>query len=166
MNRWITNIEAWIAKGFLLAVFIVVVLQVFTRYVLNAPLSWTEEVARLCLVWLTFSSAILVANRDDHLTVVLVYDRLPGKISRLVDIIGRTIGAATSAVMGFAGFVMSSLMADVRLPATDLPVMLLYSASCIGFFLIFIHSVWNIVAVIRSDDDVHHGSGTTVKVAS
>ena len=33
---------------------LVILLQVFFRYVLNAPLSWPEEAARYLMVWMTF----------------------------------------------------------------------------------------------------------------
>lgn len=41
----------WAATGFFIALLVLVVFQVVTRYVLhNAPV-WTEEVARYCMVW-------------------------------------------------------------------------------------------------------------------
>ena len=41
----------WVATGFFIALLILVVFQVVTRYILqNAPV-WTEEVARYCMVW-------------------------------------------------------------------------------------------------------------------
>ena len=41
----------WVATGFFIALLVLVVFQVVTRYVLhNAPV-WTEEVARYCMVW-------------------------------------------------------------------------------------------------------------------
>ena len=41
----------WLATGFFIALLILVIFQVVTRYLLhNAPV-WTEEVARYCMVW-------------------------------------------------------------------------------------------------------------------
>jgi TRAP-type C4-dicarboxylate transport system permease small subunit len=41
----------YVATGFFIALLVLVVFQVVTRYVLhNAPV-WTEEVARYCMVW-------------------------------------------------------------------------------------------------------------------
>ncbi len=41
----------WVATGFFIALLILVIFQVVTRYLLhNAPV-WTEEVARYCMVW-------------------------------------------------------------------------------------------------------------------
>jgi len=41
----------WAATGFFIALLVLVVFQVVTRYLLhNAPV-WTEEVARYCMVW-------------------------------------------------------------------------------------------------------------------
>lgn len=46
--------RAWIA---LAAITLVILLQVFYRYVLNSPLSWPEEAARYVMVWMTFPAA-------------------------------------------------------------------------------------------------------------
>lgn len=35
--------------------------QVFFRFALNSPLVWSEELARLLLVWVTFIGAAVVA---------------------------------------------------------------------------------------------------------
>lgn len=41
----------WVATGFFIALLLLIIFQVVTRYILqNAPV-WTEEVARYCMVW-------------------------------------------------------------------------------------------------------------------
>ena len=45
------------ALFFLAAMTIVILIQVFCRYVLNNPLSWPEEAARYMMVWMTFLAA-------------------------------------------------------------------------------------------------------------
>ena len=42
------------------ALLVLIALQVFTRYVLQASLPWTEEVARMVLVWMVMLGADLV----------------------------------------------------------------------------------------------------------
>ena len=45
-------------------------LQVFFRYVLNASLSWSEELTRLLFVWLTFLGFGLAAQRGALPTIL------------------------------------------------------------------------------------------------
>jgi len=41
----------YVATGFFIALLVLVVFQVVTRYLLNNAPVWTEEVARYCMVW-------------------------------------------------------------------------------------------------------------------
>lgn len=50
---------------------------VFWRYVLNEPLKWTEEAGRLVYLWIVFLGAVMLAEKDQHLQVTLLVDRLP-----------------------------------------------------------------------------------------
>ena len=59
-----TNRLAALASGLLLVVLLVsVALQVFYRYVLLAPLVWSEEIARYCMVWITFLAGGLAISQ-------------------------------------------------------------------------------------------------------
>ena len=58
--------------GWLLLISVVLnVLQVFTRYGLNDPLFWTEEMIRYTTVWLTFAGAAAASLYGDHMDMNL-----------------------------------------------------------------------------------------------
>ncbi|MEM7021072.1 MAG: TRAP transporter small permease [Pseudomonadota bacterium] len=58
--------------------------QVFFRFALDSPLIWSEELARLLLVWVTFVGAAVVAWDGTHLNVDVVFSRLPARIKAWV----------------------------------------------------------------------------------
>lgn len=52
----------------ILAVLVTVVfLQVIFRFVLQSPLAWTEELARYCLIWITFLGAAYAMSLKAHI---------------------------------------------------------------------------------------------------
>ena len=61
-----------------IAVFLVLILacvmQVFFRFVLNHSLSWTEELARYCFIWMHMLGASLLIEGSGHATVTAVLD--------------------------------------------------------------------------------------------
>ena len=57
--------------------FVLVVLQVFFRYVLNRSLFWSEELVRFALVWSVMLGSAVVAYRGEHLRI----DALDGLLS-------------------------------------------------------------------------------------
>jgi len=45
---------------------VLVSVQVITRYIFNNPISWTEEMARFILVWITFIGAAISLKQNQH----------------------------------------------------------------------------------------------------
>lgn len=50
--------------------------QVFMRYIMDAPLTWSEEAARITFIWLTFIGAGLAFQRRENLRILLLPDAL------------------------------------------------------------------------------------------
>lgn len=70
----------------IMAVMVVnVVWQVFTRFVLATPSSYTEELARYLLIWLTLLGSAYATGQRLHLAVDVVSVRLPAAARRRVD---------------------------------------------------------------------------------
>ncbi len=51
--------------------------QIFMRYVMHAPLTWSEELARMTFVYLTFIGAGLAFHRRENLRLGVLTDALP-----------------------------------------------------------------------------------------
>jgi TRAP-type C4-dicarboxylate transport system permease small subunit len=64
------------ALVFLGIMVIALFVQVFTRYIMNASLSGTEELARYCFVWCTMLGAGICVASDDHAAVTILNDSL------------------------------------------------------------------------------------------
>ena len=62
----------------------VVVAEVFARYVLNASISFSEELSRLLFVWAGFLSASLALREGLHIGMDLVFRRFAGTPRRVV----------------------------------------------------------------------------------
>jgi TRAP-type C4-dicarboxylate transport system permease small subunit len=82
--------EDWLTLAVFWGMVTCVVLQFFTRYVLNNSLAWTEEVAAVALVVVVFLGAVMCVRRDTHIRVDLVQRLAPLALARslqsLVDI--------------------------------------------------------------------------------
>lgn len=65
---------------FLMALIVIDVLwQVFSRYVLKSPSSYTEEIARYLLIWIGVLGAAYASGQQMHLSIDLLSPRLNEK---------------------------------------------------------------------------------------
>ena len=79
LATWFDRLLAKICVVLLGAVVATVLLQVTMRYVFNAPLAWSDELARYQLVWLTFLGAGLAYRLRMHIAVDAVSEMLKAR---------------------------------------------------------------------------------------
>ena len=58
---------------------ILVLIQVFTRFVLNNPVAFTEELVRYSLIWTGFIGAAYAFSTREHMSLTLIRDKFTGK---------------------------------------------------------------------------------------
>lgn len=81
----------------------VVAVGVFWRYVLNDALSWTEEVAKLAMVWLTFTGAPLALVAGGHVAIEMLPRLLPRRLRHLLLAVVLLVVALVLAVLAWRG---------------------------------------------------------------
>ena len=141
----LVDAERFLSGILLLAIFALIIFQVFTRYVLNMPLSWSEELARLLVVWLTFIGAGFVASRNAHIAVDLLAVYLPKRLATATQILAMITVAAGSLYM---------ITGSLTMTATSLPTPLLYGSVLVGYLMILGHTVLNVAMYLRHPDEI------------
>ncbi len=87
MKRFLGNIVEWASMAFVVALAVVVFLQVFNRFVLKAPLAWSEDLAMLLFQWVVFLGAAVGVRRLRHFGIDLMVKKLPARMHRTIDLI-------------------------------------------------------------------------------
>jgi len=77
LARAVLRIEEHVASILMGGLLLVLFLQVFTRYVLNDPLSWTEEAARYLYVYIVFLGASAAISDRSHVAIGFLAAMLP-----------------------------------------------------------------------------------------
>lgn len=80
-------------------------LQVFSRYLLNASLSWSEEFQRYGLIWIVFLALVIGYRRGAHLGMAFLIAKLPrvlhAPLGWMADLLWLTLGLAMVAFTAF-----------------------------------------------------------------
>lgn len=63
---------------------VITCIAVWYRYVLGAPLSWTEQISRILFVWLTFVGAAVLYRSKLHIAIDMMVHMLPKPLQHIV----------------------------------------------------------------------------------
>lgn len=132
---------------FLMSILVIDVLwQVFSRYVLTAPSSFTDELAGFLLIWVGLLGAAYVAGKNEHLAIDLMLQKLKGKKKRrLQTFINIVVGVFALVVMVIGGswLVYTRFYLAVNSAALALPLGYVYLIVPISGILIIYYSIDN-----------------------
>jgi TRAP-type C4-dicarboxylate transport system permease small subunit len=93
--------------GLMIAIAVIIIAGFFYRYVLNDALSWSEEVSKFLMVWLTFTGAPLALRHGGHVAIELLPNALPPRLRQLVLLVTFLIILALMAVFVHQGWVFA-----------------------------------------------------------
>lgn len=124
--------------------------QVFARYVFGAPFTWSEEVARLSLIWLTFISAAFVMAQGRHIAVDMISARVGDKGKFRIECFSYLVVAAACLLLLIGGAKFVWYVGKVGSPALGVPKSYWYGAGGIGLLLVALHSLINLFQVLAT----------------
>jgi len=131
------------------AVLVVDVLwQVFTRFILKNPSTWTEELAIFMLIWVSLLGAAVALNRGAHLGIDYFVGKLSPKKRLYTEIfVFLCVSAFSLTVMVIGGIdlVSSTLKLEQVSPALGVRVGYVYLAVPISGFFLVLYSVIGLV---------------------
>ncbi|MBP1926643.1 TRAP-type C4-dicarboxylate transport system permease small subunit [Sedimentibacter acidaminivorans] len=127
-------------------------LQIVCRVFFSA-LSWSEELTRYLLVYLTFFGASSVYKRNGHISVLVMQQLLSPKLQKFASIFviilcGAFFSIATMYGMKYMGLQGSQLSAALRIP-----MKYVYMSIPIGFSIMILHSVDNVINICFGKGD-------------
>jgi TRAP-type C4-dicarboxylate transport system permease small subunit len=134
-----------ILMAFFLALMIILVFaNVVGRYVFSIGFAWSEEIARLCFIYLVYLGAIGAMRDNRHLLIDTVLSRIPKKVQIIVYAVIQIIIIALMAdlTIGSWGLVIQNL--NDNWVATKFPTYLVYAAGLITGIAISIIALANL----------------------
>lgn len=131
------------------AVLVVDVLwQVFTRFILKDPSTWTEELAVFMLIWVSLLGAAVALNRGAHLGIDYFVDKLSPQKRLYTEVfvfVCISLFSVTVMVIGGIDLVIKTVNLGQISPALGVKVGYVYLAIPISGFFLALYSVIGLV---------------------
>jgi len=129
--------------------------QVFSRYVLNDPSSWTDELARYAMVWLGLLGASYLFGIKGHLAITLLDSCLKGKAHTALHLLINAISFSfVSLAMLKGGIALMGRTTQQLSPALQLPMSTVYSILPISAVIILIYLTLNTIDLFTNKEEV------------
>ncbi|POQ99190.1 C4-dicarboxylate ABC transporter permease [Alkalispirochaeta sphaeroplastigenens] len=152
--RLITNFfEIYVPIGAFLVMFGTFLLQVFFRYVLRSPLTWTQEVIVLSFVWVVIFGASYTMREKGHVKFTMVYDMAPPRVAALLRFIGNALIALALALLIVPSFKYALFVGFQRTAVFRVS----YTVAFLPFLYLLISSICYIVPELYEDIRVMRG---------
>ncbi len=147
LNTLFRGVE--ILMAFFLAVMILLVFaNVLLRYFFSTGFEWSEEIARLCFIYLVYLGAIGAMRDNQHLLVDSLLTRIPVFYQRIIYFLVQVgiIWIMSVLTMGSWQLVIQNL--NDRWVATQFPIYLVYGVGLVTGISISIIALANIFRLI------------------
>lgn len=137
----------------LLVIMVVLIfVQVVMRYCFNSSLSWSEELARILFIWVSWIGISLGQKKGEHIKITMVTDKLKGSAKRFVLLLADVCTFVILAVLCVKGMevVMQTMGLGATMPATGCPKWIVYSAVPLSCLLMAIRVVKDLVLTLTN----------------
>lgn len=134
------RVVCWACIALFVAILVVMVLQVAFRYVLNAPLTWTEEIARYLYIWACWLGAPVALRRGNHIVIVFVSDRLPGRVARALALVTQAAAGVFLVQLAIQGSILAVKSHSVDAITLPIPWSAIYVAAPISAALMILET--------------------------
>jgi len=152
-KHWVDVSLSYLLSTLMAAMVVVITWQVISRYLLQAPSTWTEEVARYLLIWIGMFGSAYVFSIKMHLGIDLLVNRLTGSSATAVHIGSQLVcsGFALSAmVIGGSNLVGLTWELNQTSPALGIKIAWVYSAIPLAGGLICFYSLLFMLTPVSS----------------
>lgn len=146
----ITRILNGLAGISFLAMVILTCWQVLTRYVLQDPSTWSEELVGYLFAWMSLLGASLVTCERGHMNIPIIVERFNAPMQKLLNCLGEVIAFLFSAViLVFGGVQITTLAMGQMTSSLGVPIGIFYIVLPLCGVLNMIYTVLNIIDILQ-----------------
>ena len=129
--------------------------QVLTRYVLQNPSSWSEELVSYLFAWMALFGASLVVGERGHMNIPIVVERMGEKGRKSFAIFAELVALAfSSVILVYGGIQITSLAMGQMTSSLGLPIGVFYIILPLSGVLNIVYTILNIVDIATDSEAV------------
>jgi len=148
LNQW----TKYLAGVLIAAMTILVFLQVLCRYLLKAPLDWSEELSTFTFVWMSLLGASIGLRNNEHPRLDLFFNFFSQRMKKIVTLFCNLAILFMLIVLFIYGLKLTTSMKSQLTAALRYSVSFVYIVLPISSAIMFIHLAIQTVRVFGQKD--------------
>jgi len=153
LSNLLNNLLSYLAKVMLAFVTLLIVVDVFCRYVLSFSLGWSEEVSLIVLVWICFITMSIGVKKRLHISVGLFINHLSENIRVILRKFIDLLILVFSVLLSIYGFKLTKNALAFTLSATGFPAAIVYAAIPVAGVVIVFNTLLNFFGILKMDEE-------------
>ena len=122
--------------------------QVFTRYILSSPSSWSEELVSYMFAWMSLLGSSIVTSERGHMNIPILVDCAGPGVQKLLHCLGEIIAFLFSLViLVFGGVQIAKLAMGQMTSSLGVPIGIFYIVLPLCGVLNMLFTLLNIIEI-------------------
>lgn len=151
--KWLNhNLEKVLASILLAAIVLLIFGNVFMRYIMNASLSWGEELTLWLFVWFVWLAVSYAFHSREHVRITFIRDCLAERARLFLDMVIDLLVLAflVTLTIECIKLIMLPFVASQNSVVLGLPIPILYASAPVGAALSSFRVVQNLTKTLRT----------------
>jgi TRAP-type C4-dicarboxylate transport system permease small subunit len=136
----------WMLLVLGIAMTVLILFQVFFRFVIYVPFPWSEECARYLMIWMGMLGSVIALEKQRHIGVTFLVEKLPRHLESTAFVLVQAGMALFLAVFCWQGIRFAGFNADQASPAMEISMLIPFSAIPAGCAMMILVIVDNLLS--------------------
>lgn len=126
--------------------------QVFTRYVLGNPSSWSEELVSYLFAWMALLGSSIVVGERGHMNIPVLVDRMGPGVRKVLNIFAEIVACVFAAIiLVYGGMQITSLAMGQMTSSLGVAIGVFYVVLPLSGVLNVIYTILNIIGILKGE---------------
>lgn len=153
LKTFLNNIELYVATICFIALTILLMLQVVSRYALNHSFTWMEELATVMFVWMIYLAISAAVTKRKHLRIDFVLEMVPFKVKRAMLVLSNVIFAAFNIYISIVMVDVIKLLGKSKTTMLGIPQRLVYVVIPVALVVTVIRLVQDTMKLMKETEE-------------
>lgn len=150
LRKLLNNILDVLAGGSFLVMVLLTCWQVFTRYILQNPSSWSEELVSYMFGWMSLFGASIVVGERGHMNIPILVDKMGAGARKALAIFAELIACLFAGIiLVYGGMQITSLAMGQMTSSLGVPIGIFYIVLPVSGALNVVYTVLNIIGILN-----------------